>query len=94
VAESKAEPVQQAALSGEKIYQKSCVSCHGAGIAGAPKLGDAAAWSARIAKGKEALYHSAKNGVTGTAMMARGTCGACSDAELEAAVDFMMSSAE
>ncbi|MDH5611050.1 MAG: c-type cytochrome [Gammaproteobacteria bacterium] len=86
-----AEPVQKAALSGEQVYKKSCVNCHGAGVANSPKLGDAAAWAHRIAKGNDALYNSAKKGVAGTAMMARGTCGACSDEELEAAVDFMVS---
>ena len=86
-----AEPVQQASLNGEQIYKKSCVNCHGTGVANAPKLGDAAAWAPRIAKGNDALYNSAIKGVPGTAMMAKGTCGACSDAELEAAVDFMVS---
>lgn len=89
--EPAAEPVQKAALSGEQVYKKSCVSCHGTGVAGSPKMGDAAAWAPRIAKGNDALYNSAKNGVSGTAMMAKGTCTACSDEELEAAVDFMVS---
>ena len=83
--------VDQASLSGEQVYKKSCVSCHGTGVANAPKVGDAAAWGSRIAKGNDVLYNSAKKGVSGTAMMARGTCGACSDEELEAAVDFMVS---
>ena len=87
----KVESVQQASLSGEQVYKKSCVNCHGTGVAGAPKVGDAAAWSSRIAKGNDVLYNSAKKGVSGTAMMAKGTCGACSDEELEAAVDFMLS---
>ena len=85
------EPVQKVALSGEQVYKKSCVTCHGTGVAGSPKVGDAAAWSSRIAKGADALYNSAINGVPGTAMMARGTCGACTDEELKAAVDFMVS---
>ena len=91
VVKAEVEPVQQAALSGEQVYKKSCVTCHGAGIAGAPKVGDVAAWSSRIAKGDAVLYGSAKKGIPGTAMMAKGTCGACSDEELEAAVDFMVS---
>ena len=92
VVKAEVAPVQQAALSGEQVYKKSCANCHGTGIANAPKLGDAVAWEPRIAKGNEALYNSAKKGIPGTAMMAKGTCGACSDAELEAAVDFMVSS--
>ena len=90
VIEVEVELVQKAALSGEQVYKKSCVNCHGTDVAGAPKVGDAAAWSSRIAKGAEVLYNSAIKGVSGTAMMARGTCGACTDEELEAAVDFMV----
>ncbi len=76
---------------GQAIYQKSCVGCHGTGAANAPKLGDTAAWQPRIDKGMDTLYASAKNGIPGTAMMAKGTCGACSDEELNAAVDYMVS---
>lgn len=94
VAKAEVEPVQKAALSGEQVYKKSCLNCHGAGVANAPKLGDAVAWAPRIAKGNDALYNSAKKGVPGTAMMAKGTCGACSDEELDAAVDFMVSAAK
>lgn len=92
--ESESEPVQQAAISGEQIYQKACVTCHKTGVANAPKLGDAAAWAPRIAKGKEALYSSSLNGVPGTAMVAKGGCGTCSEEELKAAVDYMVSSVE
>ena len=78
-------------MSGEQIYSKSCKSCHASGAAGAPKLGDAAAWKPRLDKGKDALYLSALKGIPGTAMMAKGTCGACSEDELNAAVDYMLS---
>lgn len=94
VVKAKLEPVLKASLSGVQVYQKFCVACHGVGVAGAPKFGDAAAWAPRIAKGNDGLYNSAKKGVPGTAMMAKGTCGACSDEELEAAVDFMVSTAK
>lgn len=94
IAEAESEPVQQAAISGEQVYQKACVTCHKTGVANAPKFGDAVAWGPRIAKGKEALYSSSLNGVPGTAMVARGGCGTCSDEELKAAVDYMISSAE
>ncbi|MDT8452249.1 MAG: c-type cytochrome [Gammaproteobacteria bacterium] len=93
-AEAESEPVEQAAISGEQVYQKACVTCHKTGVANAPKLGDADAWAPRIAKGKEALYSSSLNGVPGTAMVARGGCGTCSDEELHAAVDYMVSSAK
>lgn len=78
------------AVSGEAVYKKSCVSCHGTGAANAPKLADTAAWAPRIEKGMDALYASALNGVPGTAMMAKGTCGSCSEEELQAAVDYMV----
>lgn len=94
--EVKTEPVitkveAKAEMTGDQVYNKSCVGCHASGAAGAPKLGDAAAWKARVAKGLTALYSSAAKGVPGTAMMAKGTCVACSDAELNAAVDYMIS---
>lgn len=85
VAEAKTE------MTGEQVYAKSCISCHGSGVAGAPKLGDVAAWESRVAKGMDALYNSAMKGVPGTAMMPKGTCVACSDVELKAAVDYMVS---
>ena len=76
--------------SGEAVYNAACVACHGAGIAGAPKVGDTVAWSGRIGKGMDALYGSGINGVAGTGMIARGGCANCSDDEIRAAVDFMM----
>jgi len=47
---------------GEEVYKAQCVACHGAGVAGAPKFGDAGAWSARIKTGYEALLTSALKG--------------------------------
>ena len=89
------EPVTQApqqaeAAGGEAVYKKACISCHMTGAAGAPKLGDASAWESRIAKGSSALVQSAITGVPGTAMMARGACGTCSDDDIKAAVDYMI----
>ncbi|HEX5636094.1 MAG TPA: c-type cytochrome, partial [Gammaproteobacteria bacterium] len=78
-------------LSGEAIYKKSCSSCHATGAANAPKLGDKAAWKPRIAKGVNVLLQSAINGVPGTAMMKRGTCNSCSDDDLKAVVEYMVS---
>lgn len=76
--------------SGEEIYNGACMACHATGAAGAPKVGDAAAWSTRIAKGMDALYNSGVNGVAGTGMIAKGGCGDCSDDEIYAAVDYMV----
>ena len=44
------------------VFKAQCTACHTAGVAGAPKLGDAAAWSARIATGLDALVNSALKG--------------------------------
>lgn len=79
------------AADGKAIYSKSCIACHASGAAGAPRLGDKAAWEKRIAKGNDALYASAMNGVPGTAMLPKGTCSACSEEDLKAAVDYMVS---
>jgi len=81
---------KDAAAGGEAVYKKACISCHMTGAAGAPKLGDASAWESRIAKGASALVQSAITGVPGTAMMARGACGTCSDDDIKAAVDYMI----
>ena len=74
--------------SGEDIYKSTCFGCHGTGAAGAPKLGDAAAWSARISKGMDVLVSNAINGFN--AMPPRGTCGSCSDDDIAAAVQYMV----
>lgn len=76
---------------GEQVYNKSCFTCHKTGAAGAPKVGDKTAWAPRIAKGMDALMQSAINGVPGTSMVQRGTCFACSDEELKAAIEYMTS---
>ena len=78
------------AASGETVYKRACAGCHMTGAAGAPRVGDASAWESRIAKGSAALVLSAINGVPGTAMMARGTCGSCSDDDIKAAVEYMI----
>jgi len=77
---------------GQQVYQASCVACHDAGIAGAPKVGDKGQWTKRIAKGLDALYASAVNGIQGSAgvMPAKGGNPALSDAEVKAAVDYMV----
>jgi cytochrome c5 len=97
-AETQQEPVKNAVAApppsrdGQQVYQASCVACHGAGIAGAPKLDDKGQWATRIAKGVDTLYASAVNGVQGSAgvMPARGGNPALSDAEVRAAVDYMV----
>ena len=56
--ESEPEPAV-AAMSGEDIYNSSCVACHGIGIAGAPMVGDTEAWAPRIDQGLPTLYEHA-----------------------------------
>lgn len=48
---------------GATVYNSVCMACHAAGVAGAPKAGDKAAWAPRIAKGNEALIKSVTNGL-------------------------------
>lgn len=80
--------------SGEDVYNAACMACHSTGAAGAPKLGDAAAWADRIAKGMDVLYDAGINGVAGTGMMAKGGCMNCSDEEVNAAVDYMVAGSQ
>jgi len=80
-----------AAADGAATYKTVCQSCHATGAANAPKLGDKAAWAPRIAKGMDALLQSSIKGIPGTAMMAKGMCAACSNDDLKAAVEYMVS---
>jgi len=75
---------------GEAIYNRSCFSCHAGGVSGAPIPGDAEAWAPRIAKGREALVRSVKEGMP-PGMPPMGLCMGCTDEDLAAAVDFMLS---
>ena len=77
---------------GQQVYQAGCIACHAAGVAGAPKLGDKGQWAKRIAKGLETLYSGAVNGIQGPTgvMPAKGGNAALSDAEVKAAVDYMV----
>ena len=82
------------AATAEETYKSTCAACHDAGVAGAPKLGDKAAWAPRIKQGKDALYNSAIKGKPGTAMMAKGGAANLSDADVKAVVDMMMAKAK
>jgi cytochrome c5 len=74
--------------SGQQVYDATCNMCHGAGVGGAPKFGDKAAWKDRVAKGADTLHTHALAGFN--AMPPKGTCAACSDDEIKAAVDYMV----
>jgi len=73
---------------GKTVYNKTCFACHKLGLAGAPKIGDKAAWAPRIADGEEELVTNAIKG-TG-AMPAKGGNAKLTDAEVRAAVDYMV----
>jgi cytochrome c5 len=79
-------------LGGEEVYNQACVACHGAGIAGAPKFGDTAAWAARIAQGADTLHKHAIEGYQGKAgfMPAKGGRTDLSDQSVVNAVDYMV----
>jgi cytochrome c5 len=77
---------------GQQIYQTFCISCHLAGVAGAPKLGDRGAWASRLDEGPEPLYTSATQGRG--AMPPKGGCMDCSEADIEAAVDYMIAQSQ
>ena len=81
------------AADGKATYSKVCFACHGTGAAGAPKIGDKAAWAPRIAQGIPTLLKHATNGFQGKTgvMPAKGTCMACTEDDLKAAIEYMVS---
>ena len=82
------------AATAEETYKSACGTCHDAGVANAPKLGDKAAWAPRIKLGKDAMYKSSLQGKPGTAMVAKGGFSNLSDADVKAVVDLMMAKAK
>lgn len=81
------------ARSGEDIYNSNCVACHSSGAMGAPKLGDAGAWAARLdEKGLETVYANAINGIG--MMPAMGTCMSCSDDDIKATIDYIVENSQ
>jgi cytochrome c5 len=89
-----AAPTQTAATGGKgkTVYDTTCMVCHAAGIAGSPKIGDKAAWAPRIQTGIEALYSSALKGKN--AMPPKGGNVSLPDADIKAAVDYMVAQAK
>ncbi len=73
-------------------YDKSCKVCHDAGVAGAPKTGDAEAWAPRMAKGMDALLASVNAGLN--AMPPKGMCFDCTDADYTALIQYMSAPAK
>ena len=85
-----------AVADGKSDYEGKCGACHGFGVAGAPKFGDPAAWTDRIAKGKDALYENAIKGYTGEkgVMPPKGGFTNLSDDEVRAIVDYMIAESQ
>ena len=91
-----AEPPPVAtALTGPPGYNAACIACHGAGIGGAPILGDAAAWAPRVAKGSDVLGDHAVNGFTDIGYMPpKGGRVDLSDREILDAVTYMVNESQ
>ena len=83
-----AKPVEVTSAKGRSVYQASCAACHATGAAGAPKLGDIASWGPRIGLGLASLHTNALKGKG--AMPAKGGNATLADADVKAAVDFMV----
>jgi cytochrome c5 len=83
-------------LDGETVYNQACVACHGAGIAGAPKFGDAAAWAPRIAQGPDTLHTHALQGYQGKGgyMPPKGGRTDLSDQSVINAVEFIVAGSQ
>jgi cytochrome c5 len=85
-------PAAAIPADGKAAYEAACAACHGAGIAGAPKVGDQGAWGPRIAQGKDTLYKHAIEGFTGKTgvMPAKGARADWPDDLVKQAVDHML----
>ncbi len=98
--ESKPEAVKvamsDAAVAGKAVYDKACQACHNMGVAGAPKVGDAAAWVKRIATGMDSMNSNAINGYQGEygVMPAKGGNMSLSDDEVKNAVAYMVEASQ
>jgi cytochrome c5 len=84
-----APAAKPAAADGKKVFDSTCMACHATGVAGAPKLGDKAAWAPRIKQGMDTLVQDAIKGKG--AMPPKGGNASLSEAEIRAAVEFMVS---
>ncbi len=76
------------AAKGKSVYDTACMACHAAGVAGAPKAGDKAAWAPRLKTGNDALYAAAIKGKG--AMPPKGGNASLTDADIKSAVDYLI----
>jgi len=77
--------------SGEDVYRTHCSLCHDSGSTQAPRVGQPSDWRQRVEKGRAALLRSALEGVRDTAMLPRAGFSDLGDADVAAAVDYMLS---
>ena len=91
-ADAAAQPDPARLAAGKKLYDTACVACHSTGVAGAPKLGDKAAWAPYIATGIDEMLRIAIAGKG--AMPPRGTAMKATDDELRAAIEYMVAQAQ
>ena len=83
-------------MSGDQVFNAACKACHGDGIAGAPKMGDKAAWGPRISQGMPMLYEHALKGFQGKSgfMPMKGGRTDLSDKSVTNGVDYMVKAAK
>ena len=74
-------------LTGQQIYDRFCFACHATGVGEAPLLHNAEQWAPRLAKGMDALVETSMTGLG--AMPPKGTCMACSEDEMAAAIEYL-----
>ncbi len=88
--------VADTGAEGKEVYDGVCFVCHTPGAAGAPKIGDAANWGPRVAQGNDVLYDHALNGYMGQGgmMPPKGGRPDIPDADVKAAVDYMVNSSK
>lgn len=89
---SVAAPDPERLALGEKVFKSTCSICHKTGLNGAPRVGSMKDWEQRLAQGHDVLYSRAINGYSGSkgSMPSRGSNPTLSDAEVEAAVDYII----
>jgi cytochrome c5 len=80
------------AADGKAVYDKTCTVCHASGVANAPKFGDKSAWAPRVATGKDALLGSVIKGKG--AMPPKAGAADLSEADIKAAIDYMVAAAK
>ena len=84
-------PAADTAAAGKALYDTVCMACHAAGVAGAPKFGDKAAWAPRLAAGMDEVL---KIATTGKGAMPPKGGSTASDADFKAAVEYMVNASK